>query len=150
MASGPSREKTLERNSTEGKENLKRKESAAPHVSVNWILVHAFSIVAASSYSNIPRPYENRGTNGNTRRRSSYCLTICAISSTITNQATYTLRLYKKDARVTTVVDYERRRTPQIMIETFFSDLYSFEVCHLRCACKLMVGKVVKKTQLLC
>ena len=37
-----------------------------------------------------------------------------------------------------------------VNIETFFSDLYRFEVCHLRCACKLMVVKVVKKTQLLC
>ena len=48
-------------------------------------------LFGASSSRSIPRPYENVGTNGIFRRRSSYCFAISEISSTLSNQATTTL-----------------------------------------------------------
>ena len=54
------------------------------------------NLFGAPSCRSIRRPYENPGTNGNPRSCSSYCLTFSTICSTMTNEATYTLRLYKR------------------------------------------------------
>jgi hypothetical protein len=67
----------------------------------------------APSSRSIRCPYKNRGTSCNRCRSSSYYLKISAICSTMTNKATYTLRLYK-DAEATIGGGYGRRQALRV------------------------------------